>query len=92
MLTNETPLKAERHTRIRKLVEQKGQVLVGELSQSFEVSEATIRRDLEELASQGWIQRTHGGAVRVERFQGTAHVRRTTNSAQKERIGRAAAL
>jgi len=67
MLTNEALLKAERHNHIRKLVEQKGRVMVAELSLLFEVSEATIRRDLEDLDGQGWIQRTHGGAVRVER-------------------------
>ena len=93
MLTNETPLKAERHTRIRKLVEQNGQVLVGELSQHFEVSEATIRRDLEELASQGWIQRTHGGAVRVERAGKEPPMlqRIGEQRTEKERIGQAAA-
>ena len=67
MNINETPLKAERQHRIRKLVEQRGRVMVTDLSEQFEVSEATIRRDLEELDGRGWIQRTHGGAVRIER-------------------------
>ena len=49
MSINETPLKAERQHRIRKLVEQRGRVTVTDLSEQFEVSEATIRRDLEEL-------------------------------------------
>jgi DeoR family transcriptional regulator of aga operon len=64
---SENLLKVERHSRIRKIVEQKGRVTTVELSSQFEVSESTIRRDLEELDGMGWIQRTHGGAVRVER-------------------------
>lgn len=39
---------------------------VPELSALFCVSEATIRRDLEEMDGQ-WVRRAHGGAVRMER-------------------------
>ncbi len=60
-------LKVERQSRIRKIVEQRGRVTTVELSSQFDVSESTIRRDLEELNDLGWIQRTHGGAVRIER-------------------------
>ncbi|HLE53565.1 MAG TPA: DeoR/GlpR family DNA-binding transcription regulator [Anaerolineales bacterium] len=93
MLTNEALLKAERHNHIRKLVEQKGRVMVAELSLLFEVSEATIRRDLEDLDGQGWIQRTHGGAVRVERAtkEPPMLLRTTEQLAEKQRIGQAAA-
>jgi DeoR/GlpR family transcriptional regulator of sugar metabolism len=38
-------------------------VSLSELSQSFGVSDSTIRRDLEVLEEQGAIRRTHGGAV-----------------------------
>jgi len=90
---NETPLKAERHNRIRKLAEQRGRVTVAELSEKFEVSEATIRRDLEELDGLGWIQRTHGGAVRVERAAKEPPMlqRIEEGRAEKQRIGQAAA-
>ncbi|HEY44683.1 MAG TPA: DeoR/GlpR transcriptional regulator [Anaerolineae bacterium] len=64
---NATLLKVERQMRIRKLVEEKGRATVPELSKMFIVSEATIRRDLEELDGRGWIRRTHGGAIRLER-------------------------
>jgi DeoR/GlpR family transcriptional regulator of sugar metabolism len=36
---------------------------VGDLSQKYNVSEMTIRRDLKQLEDQGLITRTHGGAV-----------------------------
>ncbi len=38
-----------------------GQVLATELSARFGVSEDTVRRDLRELASEGLLQRVHGG-------------------------------
>ncbi len=37
----------------------------GELSQRFNVSEDSIRRDLRELAAEGKLQRVHGGALPV---------------------------
>lgn len=67
MSNNENFLKLERQGYIRKLVEQKGRVTVPELSKYFDVSDATIRRDLEELNGKGWVRRTHGGAVSAER-------------------------
>jgi DeoR family transcriptional regulator of aga operon len=39
-----------------------------DLSQMLEVSEATIRRDLEWLESQGFLERTHGGAILSQRM------------------------
>ncbi|MCZ7669364.1 MAG: DeoR family transcriptional regulator [Chloroflexi bacterium] len=62
-------MKTTRHTQIRNLVNQNGQITVTELNGLLDVSEATIRRDLEELDQLGWVRRTHGGAVRVERAE-----------------------
>lgn len=58
-------LKEERQNQIKALVDEQGQVVVPELSIYFNVSEATIRRDLEELDQQGLVRRAHGGAVRI---------------------------
>lgn len=60
-------MKSARQTKIRQLVETNGHVTVNELNLLLEVSEATIRRDLEDLDQSGWVRRTHGGAVRVTR-------------------------
>lgn len=35
---------------------------MGEMAESLEVSESTIRRDLEQLEKEGLVRRTHGGA------------------------------
>jgi DeoR family transcriptional regulator of aga operon len=93
MAINDTLLKVERHRRIRSLVEQRGRVTVQQLTAAFEVSEATIRRDLEELDGQGWLRRTHGGAVQVEKAAREAPIMQRMNEQQEEklRIGIAAA-
>jgi DeoR/GlpR family transcriptional regulator of sugar metabolism len=85
-------VKSERHRRIRQIVEDNGRATVTELSSILEVSEATIRRDLEELDHLGWVQREHGGALRAD-FSATEPPvlqRVTEQEAEKRRIGRAA--
>jgi DeoR/GlpR family transcriptional regulator of sugar metabolism len=88
----EQPLKIERQAQIRRLAKEKRQVTVTELSLVFGVSEATIRRDLEELDGQG-LQRTHGGAVWVEQAMKEPPImqRITEQAENKRRIGLAAA-
>ncbi|HBP65766.1 MAG TPA: DeoR/GlpR transcriptional regulator [Desulfosporosinus sp.] len=56
----------ERKAVILQLMESGKPVKVGDLSQRFEVSESTVRRDLQELENGGLIQRTHGGAISVQ--------------------------
>lgn len=53
----------ERRNKIIQLIKSGSPVKVVELSILFTVSEATIRRDLQELENLGLLQRTHGGAV-----------------------------
>ncbi|MCG7308934.1 DeoR/GlpR family DNA-binding transcription regulator [Brachybacterium sp. ACRRE] len=43
-------------------VRRRGSVPVADLAQSFAASEATIRRDLEQLAADGQVRRVRGGA------------------------------
>ena len=52
-----------RFERIVALVDERGFLSVSELSRLCDVSEMTIRRDLEELDSQKRLQRTYGGAI-----------------------------
>jgi DeoR/GlpR family transcriptional regulator of sugar metabolism len=86
-------LKRERQRRIRQLIEENGRATVAELGAIFGVSEATIRRDLEELDRQGWIQREHGGALRTPPSVAEPPIlqRVTEQEAEKRHIGRAAA-
>jgi DeoR/GlpR family transcriptional regulator of sugar metabolism len=59
-------LPAKRRSDIVRLVKQIGQITVVDMSARFEVSVDTIRRDLDILAEQGLVSRTHGGAVPME--------------------------
>ena len=53
----------ERQERIYQIVTQRTSVKVSELSSELDISEVTIRRDLDELQRQKRIIRTHGGAM-----------------------------
>ncbi len=53
----------ERFRIIKKYLGEKGQAQVHSLSDLLGVSEVTVRRDLERLEKDGWLTRTHGGAV-----------------------------
>src|SRR5258707_12886562 len=56
-------LKEERQQAILELVRQDGKVLVVDLITRLNVSEDTIRRDLNDLTQIGFLQRGHGGAL-----------------------------
>ena len=56
-------LAAERQRRILDLARREGTVRTTELARSFEVTEETIRRDLDLLGRRGHLKRTHGGAM-----------------------------
>lgn len=93
MNDNEGLLKVQRQSQIRRMVEEREQVTVPELSAAFNVSEATIRRDLEELAEHRWVHRTHGGAVKVMRAIKEPPILERVNKCENEksRIGKKAA-
>jgi DeoR/GlpR family transcriptional regulator of sugar metabolism len=86
-------LKSARQTQIRNLVEANGHVTVTELNRLLDVSEATIRRDLETLEQSGWVRRTHGGAVSIEPASKEPPIfhRQSEYLVEKQRIGRQAA-
>lgn len=56
-------LTSQRKSLILEQLAREGQVLSKTLSQQFNVSEDTVRRDLRELAAAGELQRVHGGAL-----------------------------
>jgi DeoR family fructose operon transcriptional repressor len=53
----------ERRSRIAELVATNGKVYVPQLAKLFDVTEATLRKDLNTLEQKGLLKRTHGGAV-----------------------------
>jgi DeoR/GlpR family transcriptional regulator of sugar metabolism len=86
-------LKEERHRLILDAIEADGRVTVSGLSRKLDVSEVTVRRDLQDLASRGLLQRSHGGAVLPNAASPEPPVlqRITETQAYKAQIGRAAA-
>jgi DeoR family transcriptional regulator, aga operon transcriptional repressor len=75
------------------LVDQDGQVTVGDLVKRFAISAVTVRSDLDALASIGAVVRSHGGAVRrLELTQDyPLRTKETLHRDEKSRIGKAAA-
>jgi DeoR/GlpR family transcriptional regulator of sugar metabolism len=66
----------------------KGEVSVQELSNLYNVSEMTIRRDLMKLEQQGYLRRTFGGAIAVGQNSDTpVSVRSTENHHLKVALG-----
>lgn len=88
-----TAQKEQRHQRILNALNEHGRVRISELRSAFRASEATIRRDLEELEAAGLVKRTHGGAVpaREQREESAVLQRIGEHAEQKRLIARAAA-
>ncbi|QWT17843.1 DeoR/GlpR family DNA-binding transcription regulator [Collinsella sp. zg1085] len=57
----------ERQAAILELLTHESAVHVAELARTFKVSAVTIRSDLDALAQAGKLQRTHGGAISLQR-------------------------
>lgn len=73
-------------------VNLQGQVSVTDLAIDYGVSEVTIRADLQALADQNLLMRTHGGAVAISRVpELSLNLRRQQQPAEKASIGAAAA-
>lgn len=83
----------ERRRLIVDLVERQGRATVDELAERFAISPVTVRTDLEALARNGAITRSHGGAVPATptSVDTPLTVKETRRLAEKRRIGEAAA-
>jgi len=83
---------SERMSKLLALLAGRGEVGVAELAAHFHVAAMTIRRDLEHLARQGRVTRTHGGAMlaapSIVAF--AFHDRRQSRLAEKQAIAQAA--
>ena len=84
----------ERRQRIAELVKREKKVRVKSLSKKFSVTEETIRRDLEKLEKDGFLNRSHGGAVFIDNSDEREvpyFEREITNISEKKEIARLAA-
>ena len=81
-------LAIERRNAILAKLSVEGKVLVSDLSREFNVTEETIRRDLEKFDKDGLARKTYGGAVKNENLNIDLpfHVRKQTNVQSKRRI------
>ena len=86
-------LPAGRHVKIMELLRKNGFVRVEELSRLLNVSLLTIRRDLDRMAENGLLQRTHGGAIFIQqkRVELLYSKKDELNRAEKMAIGEKAA-
>ena len=85
--------KNSRNEEILQLVNSRGVISVGELSEKTYASTSTVRRLLTELERQGLIRRYHGGAESVLSLRPPQIIRHQYNQKEKKQIAeRAAAL
>jgi len=84
-------LTSARKQLILERLRSEGQVSVAALSQEWEVSEDTVRRDLRDLADGGLVQRVHGGALPASPALGDYERREGLSTEVKARLGKAAA-
>lgn len=77
---------SERFNMISDYLKEHNRATVDELSKVLYVSQATVRRDLNEMQKLGIIQRTHGGAVFVDNVdEVNIFVRIEKNTADKQK-------
>ncbi len=84
---------SQRRQRLLDQLEARGSLRVSDLAAAFRVTEITIRRDLEELAKDGLVDRFHGGA-RLAHTAGRESLfveKGTQHAVEKEAIGAEAA-
>ncbi len=95
IMTHSPMYPEERRQRILQLLQERGRVMVTDLSKLFGVSEVTVRGDLQALAREGKLIRTHGGAVPAPSIATEADLKLESRERQHPReksiIGAAAA-
>lgn len=84
-------LALERQREILAVLAEQGSARVTELAEKFDVTEETIRRDLEKLEGEGKLARSHGGAVARSEAESPHWQREYVNTQEKEAIAREAA-
>ena len=88
---------AQRRQRIVEFLQRHGAVTIGQLEQALGASLSTLRRDLDALAAEGVVDRTHGGALLRQQAQAYGTFEPETAAAaelsprEKALIGQAAA-
>ena len=86
-------LAIERKNEILSILQKEQRVLVAELSTRYQVTEETIRRDLEKLEKEGFVKKTYGGAVlnKNSTIDMPLKIREKTNRKEKQKIAQTVA-
>lgn len=86
-------LAIERKNEILATLQKEQRVLVSELAKKYDVTEETIRRDLEKLERDGFVKKTYGGAVlnKNTNVDLPLRIREKTNRQQKQKVAEIAA-
>ncbi len=87
-------LARQRHELILEAVQREGSVRVRALAELLDVSDMTVRRDLDTLASRGLVDKVHGGAARIRALSTDEpgfEVKRGRQEHEKAAIARSAA-
>src|SRR6218665_3991767 len=84
-------LTRQRKDHLLTVLARDGRIVAKDLSATLDLSEDTIRRDLRELASEGLLQRVHGGALPASQAVGDLKARKKVSPEDKAAIARAAA-
>lgn len=80
----------QRHDAILALLQQQGQVLAVEMAERLHTTEATIRRDLRQLAAQNLCKRIYGGALAATPATGPISTRLHLSGDEKQALALAA--
>jgi len=84
-------LTTKRKQLILSRLKRDGQFVAKAFSEELDISEDTVRRDLRELATEGLLQRVHGGALPASAAVGDMGARAQLAPDEKRRLGRAGA-
>jgi DeoR/GlpR family transcriptional regulator of sugar metabolism len=81
----------QRRQEILRLIEEQGSIRISKLGKYFDVTDMTIRRDIDYLSDLGMVKRVHGGAVSENNGNinlATTFLKRNSEyKSEKERIG-----
>ena len=94
-LENAPLLPVQRRNRIAEFLHHHGAVTLQQLAEALHVSLSTLRRDLDALAEEGVVERTHGGAIlkhqQYSTFEPNIAAARDLSPREKRIVGHAAA-
>lgn len=86
-------IKEERKNKILELANSHEIISIEDIAEALGVSGATVRRDIEELAAEGAVEKTRGGIMSMNRrmrVEPSLRVRSNMNVEEKERMAQAA--